>query len=130
MNTTQNKVQVSIKDFTKITREKAIDQFLEAIKISQCADIALMAHSNMDMDFQNPFIKNHLKRIKESSEAIKRELRSNKKYNLKSNDTEFTEDMAGVLFDFMTLSTLAGREYTQNLNEETKNHIETLVINI
>jgi hypothetical protein len=124
MNIDRKKLELSLDAFTKISQAKATEQFLELIKIAQCADIAAIAHQNLDMRFKNPLISNHIKRIAESSAAIRSELRINPKYGFRSADNDYTEDAAGELYMLLSYAIRFGKDGISALTENLRLQLE------
>lgn len=115
-NVNKKNVRANAQDFLRITPEKVTEQFIELIKIAQCADIAMIAFTNLDMSYKSPMISNHIKRIKESSEAIRKELRNNPKFGFKSYNNEYAENASGELYNLLGLAMLFGTDGLEALN--------------
>lgn len=116
MNFNKKVVRANAADFTKLTPEKAQDQFIELIKICQCIDVALIAQLNLDARFKNPIIGNHLKRIKDSAQAIKTELRSSR-YGFSAKETEYAEEVACEIYNFLSTAVRFGKDGISELNK-------------
>lgn len=111
------KVRADISQFLKISPEKTKSQYIELIKISKCIDIAEQAYLNLDMEYKNPIVSNHLKRIKDSANEIKKQLKNHKKYGFSHKQSDYAEEAACELYMLISYAIRFGKEGIVALNE-------------
>lgn len=112
--------KVDVRSFATLSEETRTSLTQDVIVINQCADIATMAHENLHGMFKNPNINMHLKRIKDSSEAIKDIMRRDPRYGLKTKDTDYRINIGTELYVFLNLIMHFGETGLSAINENLR----------